>query len=158
MSKISKIKFDDNSTIIEESWFEKGNAKDTRHTRILPRHPDFINAMAALGKHVIQVLDLPEDYENGLKVQSVAISQNETQGRGVVVTSLKYLEGISAPFVMNTPHLHQDLSDNGKSKVPFELDCALDVLVQEARLYLGGKSSQLDMFEGDQPETKTEAA
>lgn len=158
MTDITKIKFDDHKTIIEETFYDtkSGNGRDTQHRRILDRHPDFSKAMADLANHVVDVLCLPEGYVDGIKVSGISLSYNETQGRGVVVTCMKYLEGINAPFLINTPHLHQDESGSGKSEIPLEMDMLVDVIVKEARLFLGGKSSQEDMF-ANQPQSATAA-
>ena len=142
----TKIKFDGQKTEIR--YFEEHGGgtvhKETVFRCNNERHEDFVYQASRLIEPALEVLQLPQDYSENIEFRSVSLSNNEHQGMGAVITMMKTLPGMNAPFVMNTPHMHN--AEDGDSQMPTEIYERLIKLQEEAEAFMKGKSAQGDMF------------
>lgn len=140
-----KIKHSDKT---ELTWTTSAGGEDvivaTLASYDLPE-PEFREAFAALVPHVVQLLELPEDYGEGMKVTSVSIGRNDHQGLGVVITALKKISGAKAPLVINTPHVVE--IDESGPEMTDALFHAIEELEARAARYVQGHRAQGDLFE-----------
>lgn len=150
--RISKVKFDDSSTVVMLEEKYPGNQKAITVTSFDARHADFTKAVSDLVPLVISLLRLPPEYSNGFEIIGCTFSENEHQGFGAVITALKQIKDISAPLVLNTPHTHEDERQSGLSVMPTSLRNQLRVVYKEAELFVGGKRAQADLFQQKEAE------
>lgn len=147
MRRYTKIKHKDR---VELQW-EEGAQEKTAITHALSSverpAPSYIEAFRGLIRPILKLLQLPDDYAEGLRVTGVSFTHEEERGRGVVVTALKTLDNASAPLVLNTPYLPES-SENDEPTVPVELANALDVLCDAAESYMAGEREQGSLFGG----------
>jgi hypothetical protein len=146
MQRFTKIKHDGQSVTI--SLIEtKGKTEETRTivSREAP-HPDFVEALGACLQPAVDICELPLSYKQGLRVQSVSLSEDDDGNRGAVVTMLKALNGLPAPLVLNTPHVSMRENADGGCTMPGALSGALDELEAEARAFLTGRRGADDLF------------
>jgi hypothetical protein len=108
--------------------------------------PEFIKALQAFTQFVRHLCDLPMSWESGLTIQSVSISESDTQGRGLVVTALRKLSGANSPLVLNTPFLPETASADGQPELPSFAVRMLNTLEDEAAKYRAGERAQLDLL------------
>ncbi len=144
--EVTKVKFEGERTIVVFSQTLENDKtgkveKEITFKTDSPRHQDFTKAAEELLPLALSVLKLPPEYKDGLRFCSVSLSYNDHQGMGAVCTMLKDLESINAPFVMNTPHLHN--AEDGNSLMPSAYRNQIERLVREAELFVGGKRDDL---------------
>jgi hypothetical protein len=158
--KFTKVKRNPKSYDITLSWVTETLGGDvvesSLHSADLPR-PEFIDAMQAFRNHVLDICELPADYAADLVVTGISLSENDSQGRGIVVTAQKTVARAAAPVIINTPHV-PEINEHGASLRAAAMD-AIDTLVTEARLFQQGTRAQADMFaeEGKPPSKLLEA-
>lgn len=146
MSRFKKIKYDGEVlTLVTLDSGVKWEKEETTTSREAP-HPDFIAALGALVGPVLELCELPEDYGQGLTVRGVSFSADEDGNRGAVVTTLKQLDTVPAPLVLNTPHVSERPDADGVCGMPDDLSDALDALEREAAAFARGKRAQADLF------------
>jgi hypothetical protein len=143
-----KIKHSRGSTVL--TWVSeirgeasRGNTETTLTSGDTPR-PEFINALQAFSAHVLDVCELPDSWADGLTVCGVSISENDSQGVGIVVTAVKKVAGANAPVVINTPHLAEQ-SEHGPALCREALD-AINLLLEEADRFRKGERAQAELF------------
>lgn len=149
--RIAKLKIKDGTVVIKEFVGEgTSNERETLHTVYESPHPDLHTAMGALVAHVRAILEWPSNYaENRISVTGVSWSKSEdTQVEGAVMTGLVSLESTDSPFSFNTPHMpfEQYADGNSAKLMPEDAQDALEAVRKEARLFLGGKRQQGDLF------------
>lgn len=108
--------------------------------------PAFDKALQALGRDILIIAELDDDYGDGMRVQSVSLSMNAKSGaRGAVVTAMKTLAIANSPLAIHTPHLlaeHQgELPLEGESRgvMPDGMWKRIEALEKEAWAYLDGQ-------------------
>lgn len=144
--RIKKVKYDlATVSITLADAGEKWDREEAVNSREAP-HPDFVAALADLVPCVLDLCELPTDYEEGMRVQSVSFSEDTDGNRGAVVTAIKTLADVPAPLVLNTPHVSERPNAEGACTMPRRLSHALDVVEREARAFLDGKRAQADLF------------
>jgi len=139
-----------NGKTVELAWSEKritGDLVEHRYTSAQGPRPEFVKALQAFIGFVIEVLELPESYEVGLKVISVSISEGENTGNGLVVTALKEVDAAQGPAVFNTPFIPKVATSEEAPAFPGSVLRLLAELEREATLFLEGKRAQQDLFE-----------
>lgn len=153
----SKIKFSKGK--VELAWTDEGASRTITHELSSFDEPlaEFDDALQALAGHVLDVCELPLAWGEGLKVIGVSFSENDHQGRGIVVTATKKLTQTNAPLVLNTPHMSEEGSA-GMSRLDSEVIGQLDRLEEEARRYHTGHRAQPDMFSKKPEESAAEPA
>lgn len=135
---------------VELAWRDSGPryALEHRLTSGDEPLPEFAAALQAFSRYVLHLCDLPPTYAAGLTVTGVSISENEQQGRGIVVTALKALADSPAPLVINTPHLPETPSHDDGPCLPTFTRQMLDELERRAADYRAGIRAQQDLFAG----------
>lgn len=141
----TKIKHNKGQT--ELAWTDErlsGETVEHKLTATDTPRPEFIEALQSLKVHVLDVCELPKEYGESMTIIGVSISENESQGRGIVVTAVKKVSGANAPVILNTPHVPEE-SEHGPTLSRSALD-ALNRLEEEATAYRQGQRAQQDMF------------
>ena len=104
LKRFKKISWDERTITLE--WTTQKETETHEHELTcadVPR-PAFSEALQALGRDVLVIAELDEDYRDGMRVQSVSLSMNAKSGaRGAVVTAMKTLEIANAPLALHTP-------------------------------------------------------
>ena len=145
----SKIKYSlKDGVALEWRDAELAQAVEHRLTSSQEPRPEFLTALQAFAQYVRHLCDLPMSFEAGLVVSGVSISENDTQGRGIVVTALKKVSGANSPLVLNTPHVPETATSEGQPELPAFAVRMLNTLEEEAALYRAGQRAQVDMFAG----------
>jgi hypothetical protein len=134
---------------------EGGRVGETVHHELTsanePAKP-FIEALAALRTNVGDVLEVEEDWTEGLRVVGVSINYEEDGRRGFVVTALKDLDATNAPAVINTPHQREYVEGDPDGKyAESSLVSRINRLERAAEAYVNGERGQLDMFGSEEP-------
>ena len=173
---IEKIKFTGSTNTGTEITYSDGDSKNSKaikYTSYDERHPDFTNAMKSLLVEAERVLGFEDGYLTGPRVVSaetggviqtlgevtgISVSENDHQGVGCVVTIQRSFEEINSPLVINTPHLHEDLAEQGLSVMPGTMREKVFALITEAEDFIGGKRAQGEMFENKPFGDKEKAA
>lgn len=145
----TKIKYSLKDGVALE-WQDAELAQSIEHRLVSSQEPrpEFIAALQAFTQYVRHLCDLPMSFETGLTISGVSISENDSQGRGLVVTALKKLPSCNAPLVINTPHMPETASSEGGPEMPAFAIRMLDALEDEAAKYRAGERAQIDMFAG----------
>lgn len=108
--------------------------------------PEFDEALQELRHHVLDVCDLPKDYESDLRVSGVTITSHDSLGRGMVVTAIKKLTRSQGPLVINTPHLSEIASSDAAPRLRTSALEALDRVEDEAAAYRAGSRAQVSLL------------
>lgn len=140
----TKIKRKDGAVLLEWTTTNGDDSRRTTLTSTDEPEPEFTDALQAMALHVCRLLDLPDEYAEGMTVSGVSISRNDHQGRGIVVTCLKTLGKTNAPLVINTPHLPEE-NEHGP-EIPSDMLRALDELEARAVRYHNGHRMQADLI------------
>ncbi len=139
-----------NGKTVELAWSEKrinGDMIEHRHTSAQAPRPEFTKALQAFLGYVIDVLQLPESYEVGMRVIGVSISESENTGKGLVVTALKDIDAAQAPAVFNTPFIPETTPNEDGHALPASTLRLLAQLEVEAQSFIDGKRAQQELFE-----------
>jgi len=103
---------------------------------------EFLRALQAFDAAVIEILELPSEYEIGLTIRGVSISYDENGDPKCTITALKALSNSDVPAVLNTPH-----------GCEFSNDAALlEDLTKQACLYIDGQRQQGMFNFSEEPE------
>lgn len=111
-------------------------------------HIDFVTALSDLAPSVKEILELPDEYAQGLVVSGVSFTHKETEAgevEGCVITAQKALKGHPAPAIFNTPHKTEvPYSETGDDSATLTQTAivALEALKAEAEAYIGGKRGE----------------
>lgn len=140
----TKIKYKQGEVILE--WQDGDEKESVVHamTSTDDPRPEFNTALQALTAHVVRVCQFPIDYADEMKIIGVALSENDHQGRGVVVTATKKLAGLKAPLVINTPHVTESEGEQPGALRQESIDL-IDALIEEAVRFRKGERAQLDL-------------
>lgn len=151
MNRIKSFKYDGGKVEMKgvETW-GTGNEREWKMTCFEEPHPALPAALAALEKHVRDLLELPADWAKGsFRVIKVSWSYSDsTDVKGATVTCLVDLEAANSPLVINTPHLpYEQYSPTGNQPtMPYKMRDALDDLEDLVHAYLKGERRQMDLF------------
>ena len=140
----TKIKYKQGELTLE--WQDGDDQETVVHSMTSsddPR-PEFHTALQALTAHVLTSCQLPLDYADEMKIIGVALSENDHQGRGVVVTAVKKLPGLKAPLVINTPHMTEAEGDQPGALHQASIEL-VETLSEEARLFRKGERAQQEL-------------
>lgn len=114
--------------------------------------PEFYRALAALSEDVIELCELPDDYEERITVKGVSFSYGgEKKVMGAVIIASMRLENSNCPLNLITPHKPSDSYSD--TEVPEDMllseECIsrLDDLLHETVLYIKGDRAQASMFD-----------
>lgn len=155
--RFQKIKYNGSQVVLR--WVTKklgGDEIEQEVRSFQTPHPEFVSAMRAFILPALELLELPEDYDEGLTVTGLSINEEEDGRLGLVVTMQKKLAGANAPLVLNTPHLRQLMDEEYDGNfLPDEMLLAIEAAERCAKNFIDGKRAQADMFE---PDSKEKAA
>lgn len=143
---INKIKVKNDFVEIEfnNKTADKQTMRDTKFKSYLMPHPDFVEAIHCLDIDVIKILNLPEEYINGLKVNSVSIN-HESDGLGCVISATKNLKNSDIPFCINTPYQPPQRNEHQQNSIGIDLTEKLETLMAEAYKYIfENKNAQME--------------
>ena len=85
--------------------------------------PRFRDAMDGVVVPVLRLLELPEDYGEGMGFRNLPISSKADDRRGFVVSCTKPIAATNAPFNISTPHV---ATGKGNAKKPQMIRAAMD--------------------------------
>ena len=114
--------------------------------------PEFYEAINNLSQYVVDMCELPRDFQDRIMVKGVSYSyggESDTMG-ATIVAQLRLRESIT-DLNLNTPHKTQEYyndNDNGDPMTLLSGDCANDLidLQEECVKYINGDRAQEDMF------------
>lgn len=138
--RFRKIKYNGKKVHLE--WSTDSGDAVIEHTLDCESKPeqDLPDAMQAFVPQVVDLLELAEGYDEGLRVTGISINYESSGRRGVVITSLKELDDFTAPLVLNTPHLKEpDLDDDDSPSWPGGWEELLKAAEAAAKGYVEGK-------------------
>jgi hypothetical protein len=144
---INKIRVKEDYVEVEfnNKTADKQTTKDTKFKSYLKPHPDFITAMTCLNVDVIEILELPTDYINGLDVKSVSIN-HEADGIGSVISAIKKLNNSDAPFCLNTPYQAPQRNEYQNNAIGLKLTEKIEKLMLEVYKYMfENKTAQMEL-------------
>lgn len=116
--------------------------------------PGLLNALAAFKDFVVNLLEIDESYEQGLKVTTIHLSEQKGGARGLVVTCRKDLDGHPSPFHFNTPLVIEALEDENEGRpgfFPNKLEDLITKAEKQADAWIRREREQVDMFESTKP-------
>lgn len=147
---LTKVKRKGVSTSVHWTTLSANQLTTTEHsiTSAEDPEPEFLTALDALKVHVLDVLELPESYGEGLRITGVSLSYDAEDRMGVVVTCLKDLDGTNAPLVLNTPYLPEPNFDQpDQPAMNDEFVEAIDEVKKWAKRFTEGKRAQAELFD-----------
>ena len=112
---------------------------------------EFIEALDAFEDDVLCLLELPQQYKEGLEVTKLAINREADDGRlGLVITAVKALG--CGSLVLNTPHLRErtEEGDPGEGHVTSVQFDRIYAIEEAAERFVNGQRQQVDMFDHDE--------
>lgn len=156
--KFFKIKY--NGEKVALSWTEHRpggtEIEHNLHSGQTPA-PDLPAALKRFEPFVEELLELPHEWMDTLKVTGLSINEEEDDGRaGLVITCQKKLAGANGPLVLNNPHLREPvkLGEEGPGFFLDGMDTAIESANNAAQGFVQGKRAQKDLFEEDAPKDK----
>ena len=112
---------------------------------------EFIEALDAFEADVLCLLELPQQYKEGLEVTKLTINREADDGRlGLVITAVKSLG--CGSLVLNTPHLRErtEEGDPGEGHVTSVQFDRIHAIEEAAEKFVNGQRQQVDMFDHDE--------
>jgi len=135
-------------------WSEKTDAGKNVYTLDCKQRaiPEFYAKLNQLADHVVQILELPDSWTEGLEPRGVSFTHTETEKgvtMGCVITSVKRLKS-GRTAVINTPFLpERPFGNNDADKTVCLSATCTEVLLElqtQAKRYIGGERLQLALF------------
>lgn len=157
--QFTKIKFNSEGVALEwKTPAENAKLGEKVHHRLVSENEpvkSFIDALASLRAMVGEILAVPDEWAEGLRVIGCSINYEDDGRRGFVITALKDLEATNSPCVINTPHLREDdhSGEQGGKFADESLVFRVQALCSEAAKYVQGERAQLALdLDGDEEE------
>nr|DAL55741.1 MAG TPA_asm: hypothetical protein [Caudoviricetes sp.] len=160
MRRVRKIKIDTNAKIIID-WdlaLDDGTTWDEYHMRCsdLPR-PEFFQALAEIGRDVLELLEFPSTWLGDIKVRGVTYTYSDKGNKGVVITAVRDLNKSSRQMNLVTPCFLYDSDNPDTFTIPYFTLERLNKLEEEAERYIDGDRAQGSLFDAPE-EPQAEAA
>ena len=153
MMRFTKIRYKQSDRSVLLRWTET-NANGDEHDHQLaskdaPR-PEFVTALSALAPAAREMCEC-EDNSWGAALMPTGVTLGVTKDGEptCVITCLRPVAISSAPLVLNTPHVAEDVW-------PGDLPNLLLRLAAEAKRYIAGERAQADMFDEEEEEQEQE--
>jgi hypothetical protein len=147
----TKIHYNQGDPKLTLKWIEQlasGNSEDHGVETDDPPLPSLHAALQALKPHFLQIMELDEDYGEGMDVLGVTLKwkvDSETGDRRIksaTISVKKKLHEITNDVVpISTPHTESGLSDACRD--------AIEALCEEAERFVDGDRAQGDLFSGE---------
>lgn len=140
---------------VELQWETVSGAVKTSTDLQSPDEPrkEFTDAMQAFVPFVMDLLDLPDSWREGLEITTLSISEEKKESRrGLIVTCVRRVDKANDRTVLiNTPYMRERFDeDKGEKGYLSAKDMLhLEEAEAEAQRYLGGERAQPTLF----PET-----
>jgi len=141
---ITQIKFVNKAkTLIQLQDRETGDNSVTNKKTVYEsddlRHPDFSNVQNEIMPYLRKIFNV--DKKRDIEFKAVHLLRDDYNG--VMFTVCERFEGMPGASTYTWPVLVEaDASKDNKNKIPVQLQDAIDKLISEAHLYMGGKRSQ----------------
>lgn len=161
MAKIKKVKVKPGVVEIHTEKTGGKNETATVHKSFEDPHPALVNAMADAIKTVYRILQWEGGYRAGaVKVTGVSFSESDEGVRGCVITGQAALDTADSPFCFNTPHIpFEPYAPNAGNRCLEQIDIdRMELILQEAQAFLGGKRAQADLPGTENKDGKAAAA
>ena len=113
--------------------------------------PRFRDAMDGVVVPVLRLLELPEDYGEGMGFRNLSISSKADDRNGFVVSCTKPIAATNAPFNISTPYVAEASEDEETREargVPEDLmEAIAEILKYAQRFAKGFERENRDLFE-----------
>jgi hypothetical protein len=119
--------------------------------------PSFADAMQAFSPFVIDLLEIPDDWQSALTITTLNLSADKNGNRGLIVTATKPVaKAYDRPLVLNTPLVREggDEPADEACVLPDEVLELIALAEDEAVRYLNGEREQRELFEGSSENVK----
>jgi hypothetical protein len=113
--------------------------------------PTFYTALQDLSKHVIEMCELPVDYQSKIKVRGVSVSYGgEKEVMGATITAQMKLNNSNCDLNPNTPHKasdsYSDTPADDKQLLTDNCIGDLKTVYEECKAYISGDRAQGKLF------------
>lgn len=112
--------------------------------------PSFADAMQAFTPFVIDLLEIPDDWQSALTITTLNLSADKNGNRGLIVTATKPVaKAYDRPLVLNTPLVREggDEPSDEACVLPDEVLELISLAEEEAVRYLNGEREQRELFD-----------
>lgn len=112
--------------------------------------PSFADAMQAFAPFVIDLLEIPDDWQSALTITTLNLSADKNGNRGLIVTATKPVaKAYDRPLVLNTPLVREggDEPADEACVLPDEVLELIALAEDEAVRYLNGEREQRELFD-----------
>ena len=151
--RFTKIKYNKGNVFVA---YEQGANEYSMKCNEMPR-AEFVQALIDLQEEVIQMCELPDEYLKRITVKSVSLNYGgKRETMGATITASMELYNSNAPLNLNTPNKpvepynnEADYDDEMLEKMCLSEACIekLNILINEANLYVDGKRAQGSLFD-----------
>lgn len=152
--RFTKIRRDDKTVALE---YEEKSGKDYTTGVLVSKsapEPEFDSTLQAMKPELLKLLQLDKKFGEDITIRAVAIKYAKDERSGVVITAIKPLRMLNAPFVINSPHLPEPNEDGSAGGMSSDFIKLLNRLEELAGHFKEGERAQGEMFD-DEDETPT---
>ena len=136
--EISKVKIKEGSTEIHYFASDRKDSRETAFSSYDPQTKEFMACLQPLKPWVLDVLDLPGDYGDGLEITGLSIKHEEA-GIGVVISAVKQLDQTDGPLCLNTPYIPPARNENTRTPMCNELQKRIQKIMDMCEEFMGGQ-------------------
>lgn len=142
---LTKVKIKNNETEIHYgNNVGKGNNKTTIFKSWEKQSPEFLNCLQGLKPYLLGVLDLPEEYGEGMTITGLSLKEENQDGAdidnyGVVISAVKKLENSNAPACINTPYIPPCRDENTVTIMDDNLAKEINIIIGFCERFISGK-------------------
>lgn len=140
--ELLKLKIKDGEVFLKYQVTGSGFPETITIESAEPPKTELKDALQLMAEHAIEMCELPPEWLADMTVRSVTITRGDVDG--LVITTLRDLEGSQAPMVINTPHFTRDGRDENQELGIYSFRCGkdLDQLEKLAMRYVDGERQQ----------------
>lgn len=150
---LTKVKIKNNETEIHYgNNVGKGNNKTTIFKSWEKQSPEFLNCLQGLKPYLLGVLDLPEEYGEGMTITGLSLKEEKQDGEdfenfGVVISAVKKLENFNASACINTPYIPPCRNKNTVTIMDEDLGEEIRKIIGFCERFISGKErAQGELF------------
>lgn len=145
--KITKVKIKPSET---EIAYLETDAKDSKEVTFKSwdiQSTEFLESLQVLKPYVINILELPDEYDETLEIRGITIKYEEA-GIGVVISAVKGLASLAAPLCLNTPYIPPKRDEHINTPMSSELEMSIEKITAMAQQFMNGQHrAQGQLFE-----------
>lgn len=135
MRRLVKIHSGSEMTLVKYTKVEdKGGSENVTLESADPPLKGLLKALDAMGNHLVEACELPEDWLEDIDVRGVSVTWKD-EVPGIVISAIRKLQHSNSQLNIHTP----PFEPKGACKE------ALTALTREALAYVDGKRGQLDL-------------